>query len=63
MGEKQVKEMTMYPFLGMWISNLIFLPLSIFLLDKSSKDSNLFDFSYYRQAIYKLIYRGKLNKS
>ena len=63
MGEKQVKEMTMDPFLGMWMSNLSFLPLSIFLLYKSSKDSNLLDFSYYKQAIYKLIYRGKLNKS
>ena len=63
MGEKQVKELTMDPFTGMWLSNLIFFPLSIFLLYKSTNDSNLLDFSYYKQSIYKFIYRHKLNKS
>jgi hypothetical protein len=46
-GEKSVKEDTLLPYEGMWLANSIFFPISIFLLYKASKDSSLFDFSYY----------------
>ena len=56
-GEKQVKEMILEPFIGMWLANMIFLPISIFLLYKASKDSSLMDISYYKQSINNLINR------
>jgi lipopolysaccharide export system permease protein len=62
-GEKAVKESTLLPFEGMWLSNLVFFPISIFLLYKASKDSSLLDFSYYKQTINNLIFKLKLNKS
>ena len=51
MGEKAVKELSMLPYEGMWLANLVFLPFSIFLLYKASTDSSLLDFSYYKQTI------------
>ena len=63
MGEKSVKEFTLLPYEGMWVANLIFFTISIFLLYKASKDSSLLDFSYYKQTINNLIFKRKLNKS
>ena len=62
-GEKAVKESTLLPFEGMWLSNLIFFPISIFLLYKASMDSSLLDFSYYKQTINNMIFKRNLNKS
>tara|TARA_B110000014_G_C19871909_1_gene451383 strand:- start:125 stop:739 length:615 start_codon:yes stop_codon:yes gene_type:complete len=62
-GEKAVKEDTLLPYEGMWLANLMFFPISIFLLYKASKDSSLLDFSYYKQTINNLIFKRKLNKS
>lgn len=62
-GEKQVKEVGLDPLIGMWIANLIFTPLSFFLLYKATTDSSLLDFSYYKQSINNLFNRGKSNKS
>ena len=62
-GEKAVKEDTLLPYEGMWLANLVFFPISIFLLYKASKDSSLLDFSYYKQTINNLIFKRKLNKS
>ena len=62
-GEKQVKEMILDPFIGMWLANLVFLPISLFLLHKSTNDSSIFDFSYYKQVINNLIYKQDSNKS
>ena len=62
-GEKAVKESTLLPYEGMWLANLVFFPISIFLLYKASKDSSLLDFSYYKQTINNLIFKRKLNKS
>ena len=62
-GEKAVKESTLLPYKGMWLANLVFFPISIFLLYKASKDSSLLDFSYYKQTINNLIFKRKLNKS
>jgi len=62
-GEKAVKESTLLPYEGMWFANLVFFPISIFLLYKASKDSSLLDFSYYKQTINNLIFNRNLNKS
>jgi len=62
-GEKAVKESTLLPFEGMWLANLVFFPISIFLFYKASKDSSLIDFSYYKQTINNLFFKLELNKS
>ena len=62
-GEKQAKELMMDPIIGMWLANLIFLPISLFLLYKATSDSSIMDFSYYKNPIIKLIYGKKSNKS
>ena len=58
-GEKQVKEIGLEPVIGMWLANAVFTPVSIFLLFKAIKDSQLFDFSYYKVTINKLINMDK----
>ena len=62
-GEKAVKESTLLPYEGMWLANLVFFSISIFLLYKGSKDSSLLDFSYYKKTINNLIFKRNLNKS
>ena len=47
-GEKSVKESTLLPYEGMWLANLIFFPVSIFLLYKASNNSPIMDLSYYK---------------
>ena len=44
-GEKSAKDLSMQAFEGMWLANLVFLPLAIFLIYKSKNDAKLFDFS------------------
>ena len=56
-SEKQIKEVGLDPLIGMWIANLIFTPLSFFLLYKATTDSSLLDFSYYKQSINNLFNR------
>ena len=46
----------------MWLANIVFSPISVYLLIKAIKDSTLFDFSYYKQSINKLISIDKSNK-
>ena len=62
-GEKQVKEVGLEPFIGMWLANLVFTPISLILLYKATTESNLLDFSYYKQTINNLFNRQKSNKS
>ena len=62
-GEKQVKEVGFDPLIGMWLGNIVFTPISLFLLYKATTDSSLLDFSYYRQIINNVFIKGKLNKS
>ena len=61
-GEKQIKEIGLNPVIGMWLANIVFSPISVYLLIKAIKDSTLFDFSYYKQSINKLISIDKSNK-
>ena len=44
-GEKSAKDLSMQAFEGMWLANLVFLPLAIFLIYKAKNDAKLFDFS------------------
>ena len=45
-GEKMVKKGELIALEGMWIANIILLPIGIWLIHKASKDSNIFDWSY-----------------
>ena len=45
-GEKMVKKGELLALEGMWIANIILLPIGIWLSYKASKDSNLLDWSY-----------------
>lgn len=46
-GEKAVKQLTMTPFTGMWISTLILVPVGLFFTIKAANDSKLFDRDWY----------------
>jgi lipopolysaccharide export system permease protein len=50
-GERFAKEGSITPFVGMWMPIFILLPISIFLIYKAMKDSQLFNKEwYYRMA-------------
>jgi len=53
-GEKSSKELVLSPFVGMWLSSIIFLPLGIFLTRKATADAPLLDREFYLR-IYKKI--------
>ncbi|MEC9209728.1 MAG: LptF/LptG family permease [Bacteroidota bacterium] len=42
-GEKSAKDLSMQAYEGMWLANIIFLPIAIFLIYKAKNDSKLFD--------------------
>ena len=44
-GEKAAKELSMQAYEGMWLSNIVFSPIAIFLIYKAKNDSTLFDFT------------------
>lgn len=54
-GEKSVKQGTIDPMLGMWISIIVLTPLGIFLTYKATVDSALFDPDFYKQLILKIL--------
>ena len=45
-GEKSAKDLSTNAFEGIWLANMVFLPLALFLVYKAKNDSQLFDFSY-----------------
>lgn len=53
-GEKMVKNGELSTFEGMWAANIFLFPISILLVYKASKDSNIFDFSYLKINLKKL---------
>ena len=53
-GEKAAKEATLSVVEGMWLANLIFLPIAIFLSYKTSKGITIFDSSIYTNPFRKL---------
>ena len=46
-GEKFVKEDSMSPFAGMWLSTFILVPIGLFLTYKAMRDSHLFNKEFY----------------
>lgn len=46
-GEKFVKEDSMTPFAGMWLSTFILVPIGLFLTYKAMRDSHLFNKEFY----------------
>lgn len=44
-GEKSAKDLSMQAYEGMWLANLVFVPIAIFLIYKAKNDAKLFDFS------------------
>jgi len=43
-GEKAAKDLSIQAYEGMWLANIVFLPIVIFLIYKAKNDSTLFDF-------------------
>jgi lipopolysaccharide export system permease protein len=54
LGEKFAKENVMSPFVGMWLSAFILLPVGIFLTRKAMQDSELFNKEYYYRTFKKI---------
>ena len=44
-GEKSAKDLSMQAHEGMWLSNILFIPIAIFLIYKAKNDLSLFEFS------------------
>jgi len=59
-GEKSAKDLSMQAFEGMWLANLVFLPLAIFLIYKAKNDAKLFDFSNLTMLFKRLIKKKQL---
>ncbi len=57
-GEKFAKEGEWTPFLGMWLSTFILVPVGIFLTYKAVHDSHLFNKEYYVRLWRKLPFSG-----
>ena len=54
-GEKMTKSMIVEPWLGMWMSTAVLLPLSIWLTYKASREAVMFDKDNYAKWIQKLV--------
>lgn len=50
-GEKLVKESTLTPFTGMWLSTFLLFPFALWLTYQASTDSRLFDAEAYKRLI------------
>lgn len=53
-GEKMARDGIRSAFYGMWLSSFILLPIAIYLIYKSTNDSNLFNVDWYRIQFAKL---------
>ena len=59
-GEKSAKELSMQAYQGMWLTNIVFTPIALFLIYKASTDSQLFDFSPLLKRINPLLKKIKI---
>jgi lipopolysaccharide export system permease protein len=59
-GEKFVKESVTSPFTGMWLSTMVLIPISFFLIYKAMRDSQLFNQEFYYRTFktVKLYFEG-----
>jgi lipopolysaccharide export system permease protein len=46
-GEKAAREGSVPPYVGMWLSTYVLLPIGLFLTFKAMRDSQLFNKEYY----------------
>ncbi len=53
-GEKMVREDTMMPSAGMWLSTVVLIPIGVFLTWKAMKDSNLFNAEFYYRTMRRI---------
>lgn len=53
-GEKAVKQLTLGPWAGMWLSSLVLFPFALWLMLKANYDSRIFRFETYADAFKKL---------
>ncbi|MBL7943315.1 MAG: LptF/LptG family permease [Flavobacteriales bacterium] len=53
-GEKMAKSGLVAPVIGMWLSTAVFLPLSIYLTRKATKDSVIFNLESYLSPFYRM---------
>jgi lipopolysaccharide export system permease protein len=53
-GEKMVREDTMLPGAGMWMSTAVLIPIGLFLTWKAMKDSNLFNAEFYYRTMRRI---------
>ncbi len=44
-GEKSAKDLSIQAYEGMWLSNMVFVPIALFLIYKAKNDAQLFDLS------------------
>jgi len=58
-GEKMAKEGKIEPYLGMWMSTFVLLPIGIFLIYKAMRDSQLFNKEFYYRFLKKLPVKKK----
>jgi lipopolysaccharide export system permease protein len=61
-GEKFAKENTLSPFVGMWMSTFILVPISFFLIYKAMHDSQLFNKEFYARMLKKLRLKKSLKE-
>lgn len=54
LGEKAVKQLTLDPWTGMWLSSLVLLPFAVWLMLKANYDSRLFRLETYTEALKKV---------
>lgn len=63
MGEKMARDGISSSFEGMWLSSFILLPIAVYLIYKSTNDSNLFNMDWYRVQYAKLKERFSRRKN
>jgi lipopolysaccharide export system permease protein len=61
-GEKFIKEGVMSAFVGMWLTNFVYIPLGCFLVYKAMNDSQLFNKEFYVRVFNKGAHLLRLKK-
>ena len=51
-GEKAAKDLSLEAFQGMWLANILFLPIAIFLIYKANNDLQIFNISNLKVSIF-----------
>ena len=62
-GEKVAEERVWEPWVGMWLSSFVLLPIGIFFTYKASRDSKLFNMEAYNQTIKRVFNMLSIDKT